>query len=417
MRRLLLIAYYFPPLAGPGTFRPLRIARYLPDCGWSVSVLTVSRDVRLVRDETLAAEVPDDTRVVRSPTLEPRNLQIALGKIGLRPVARWIESTMRLPDEQRGWVPFAVRAGRRLLDELPHDAVLSTSSPYSTHLVARRLATERGLPWVADFRDEWTTNPYLADGYPTAWHLRRNRKLERDVLTTADAVVSVSEPWLERHRSLVPELPADKFHVLPNGFDPAHFEGRAWSPPDRFRLLYTGTFYGLRRPDTWLEGVRVAIGRGLVPPREIEVVLMGHGNTQVDTASLPPGVLRTIEHRPHREAIDEMYRAAALVLVVPRAGGEGNHTGKIFNYLAVGAPILTLAPEPNVAAELVRESGSGIVAPPDDPAAVADAVGRLYKMWRDEAPRPVRRAEVVDEYAADRQAARLAALLEGVAGR
>ncbi|HXV75381.1 MAG TPA: glycosyltransferase [Candidatus Polarisedimenticolaceae bacterium] len=416
MRRLLLIAYYFPPIAGSGTFRPLRISRYLPAHGWAVSVLSVNTTVRLVKDPALADEVRPDTTVVRTATLEPRNLELALRRIGMGRLAGRLESWLLLPDEQRGWVPFAVAAGRRLLRGEPHHALLSTSSPYSTHLVGRALAAS-GLPWIADFRDEWTTNPYLIERYPTAWHAGHNRRLECRVLRAADAVVSVSAPWAANHRSLVPDEPAEKFHVLPNGYDPQQFAGRPWSRPDRFRVLYTGTFYGIRRPEALIDGVGTAIERGLVPADRLELVLMGQGNTGIDPRALPPGVLTTIEHRPQREAIDEMYRAAVLVLVVPRAGGEGNHTGKLFNYLAVGAPILALAPEPNVAADLVRDCAGGIVVPPDDPAAVADGLGHLFRMWSGEEPTPPRRVERIAEYAADRQAGRLAALLDRLVDR
>jgi glycosyltransferase involved in cell wall biosynthesis len=416
LKRLLLVAYQFPPLAGSGTFRPLRFSRYLPRHGWEVTVLSVSARVRLNKDPALLDHVPSRVEVIRTATLEPRNLQIALMRVGLARVARALERALMVPDAQRGWVPFAVRAARRALSTARHDVVLSTSAPYSAHLVARTLARRPGVPWVADFRDEWTGNPYLTDRYPTAWHRRYNLDLERSVLREAAAVVSVSSPWLENQRRLVPDQPEGKFHVLPNGYDPSHFDGRRRALPKRFRVLYAGTFYGHRSPAAFLEGFRLALERGRIGSGDSEILLVGHGNTATEGGGLPPGVLRTAEHRPYLEILDLLHDAAALLLVVPRAGGAGNHTGKLFDYLASGTPILALAPTPNVAADLILESRSGLIVPPDDPQAVADALGRLYDEWRSGGPRERQDREVVRRYAADVQARALAAVLDGAAG-
>ena len=124
MKRLLLVSYYFPPLAGSGVFRPLRLARYLPGAGWQVSVITVSERARVLKDETLSAEVPAETRVERTFSLEPRVALLALGKVGLRGLARRAQRWLMVPDDQRGWVPFAVRRAKRLLDAAPHEVAI-----------------------------------------------------------------------------------------------------------------------------------------------------------------------------------------------------------------------------------------------------------------------------------------------------
>ena len=105
-----------------------------------------------------------------------------------------------------------------------------------------------------------------------------------------------------------------------------------------------------------------------------------------------------------------------LLLVIPTAGGEGNHTGKLFPYLASGRPILCLAPEPNVAAELIRQSRSGEVVSPEDPADVADALMRLYENWRDGRSLPDQDREVIAGYEARVQTKEYAHLLDQLVG-
>src|SRR6185436_1830402 len=263
--------------------------------------------------------------------------------------------------------------GERILATRRHDVVLSTAGPYSAHLVGLALKRRARIPWIADFRDEWTTNPYLVDRYPSAWHRRKSRALERATLASADRVTCVSDPWLRALHEQAPGEPWEKFRVHPNGYDAEHFPGAAAPLPDRFRIVYAGSFYGHRSPATFLEGVRRAVASGGIPANEIEVLFVGQTGGIPPDASLPAGILRAEPQQPYFESLRLLREAAVLLLVVPREGGEGNHTGKLFPYLAAGRPILALAPEPNVAADLIRATRSGVVVPPDRPEEVAGA--------------------------------------------
>ncbi len=419
MKRLLLVAYHFPPIAGSGVFRPLRWVRALPRHGWQVSVLSASERVYALKDPSLMDELPAELPLRRARSLEPTPALIALNKLGLRGLSRWVGRQLALPDEQIGFVPFAARAAERWQREAPFDAVATTSAPYSTHLVGRRLKARCGIPWLADFRDEWTGNPYIR--YPSRWHGRLNRRLEAAVLGEADRVLSVSEPWTANLRALAPHEPAEKFLVLENGWDRAHFPEGVAASPDRFRIVYTGMFYGPRSPRAFLEGAARWLGEPGAPWDEVEIRLMGHGG--FGEGFTVPDVLEGLVHvepqRPYREALTALGEAALLLLVVPPEGGAGNFTGKVYNYLASGRPILCQAPEPNAAASLIRESGSGVVVPPDDPAAVATALAQLYAAWKagrgaGTGELPEQRRALIDVREADPQAARLAGILDGM---
>ncbi len=417
MKRLLLVSWQYPPHTGSGVFRPLRFSKRLPDHGWEVTVLSVTERVRTLKDPELAREIPDGVRVVRSATLEPRSLVLALGRLGLGGLALRLQRWWLLPDEQRGWVPFAVRRGARALAAEPHHAILSTSAPYSAHLVARALAQRSGLPWVADFRDEWSLHPDLVARYPTRRHLERNRDLERAVLREASAVISVSAPFLADHRSLVPDEPPEKFHVLTNGYDERHFpEPPAPPPADRFRIAYTGILYGTATARSFLEGMRRALRAGSVDATRTEVVLVGHGNARLDAPELPPGMLRTEGHRPHREVLELLRSAAVLLLVAEPDRGPGLYPGKLFPYLAAGRPVLALAPTDGVSAELIRRSRSGVSVSPSEPSAIAAALGELYEAWSaGRGGLPDQDRELVRSFGAIPQTARLAALLDELA--
>jgi glycosyltransferase involved in cell wall biosynthesis len=408
VKRLLLISYYYPPLAGSGVFRPLRLSRYLPECGWAVTVLTVGERARVLKDAALQREVPKTVRVERTLSLEPRLPLLLLRKLGLRRLTDRIEPWLCLPDDQRGWIPFATRRGSRLLRGVPHDVVISTSAPYSAHLVGLRLRERFDVAWVADFRDEWTANPYLS--YPSDWHRRLNRRLERRVLGRADRVVCVSEPWLASLAARVPDAPSEKFCELPNGFDGDHFADTG-PLPDRFRIVYTGTSHGPRSPEVFLRALECALEHGRIPREELDVVFVGHTGSTRGLDRLPDCV-RVIGTRPHHEALSFLTRAAVLLLVIPPEGGAGNHTGKLFNYLASGKPILALAPRPNVAADLIRRTRSGRIAPADDPHGVEEVLVDLYQAWKAGRSLPDQDRELVANYEARAQARDWASMLD-----
>jgi glycosyltransferase involved in cell wall biosynthesis len=229
--------------------------------------------------------------------------------------------------------------------------------------------------------------------------------------------VCVSGPWLDTLRGLVPEQPVSKFEVHPNGYAPWHFRGKDPGAPTVFRVAYTGTFYGHRSPRAFMQGVARAIQDGRIPADAIEVVLVGHSEPAMMMDVIPTARVRALDHRPFHETIRLLRDAAVLLLVIPTEGGPGNHTGKLFNYLAARRPILALSPEPNVAADLIRASRSGRVVPPDDPRAVADALAGLYAEWKSGRGLLDQDREMIAAYDAAGQARRYAALLDRVSGQ
>ncbi len=417
---LLLVAYAFPPLATSGAYRPLRIAKYLPARGWRVTVVSVTPRVRLPKDPALAGDVPDGTRVVRTRTLEPRTPLIALNRLGLGGVTRRLEPWFMVPDDQRGWVPFARAAARRVHAADPVDAVLTTSSPCSAHLVGAALRLLPGVAWVADFRDEWTSNPYLAARYPTRAHVRYNERLERRVLRGADRVVSVSAGCLAGLARLAPARGEaaegeSRLVEIPNGYDGAHFPDAAPPRPERFRVVYTGAFYGRRSPAPFLEAVRRLLAAGTLRPGDLEVVIAGDSpgaglaGAGAGAGALPDGV-RVLPQVPYFESLRLMRDAALLLLVLAEDDPPGIVTGKIFNYLASRRPILALAPDGR-AAELVRGCRAGEVVPPGDTGAIAAALARFHALWRDGGIPLDPDLRAIEAYEGSRQAAAWDAVL------
>jgi len=271
-RRVLIVAHNFPPLASGGVHRPVKFARYLRVLGWEVEVLSV-KDIRYhAYDASLLEELPGvavhragSAEILRWAWLagwrpEPAGAPTAaagFGELesrapgrGYRPVSpgsRWFKAVTRrlaVPDNEAGWVPFAVAKGLALLETRRFDAVLTTSPPESCHLVGWALKRLAGATWVADFRDAWTSHHLRRDLLPVARFA--NRWLERGVLRAADGVVANSAAMA---RTLKPRLgPRGRLLTLPNGFDAADFgPPLAKAAGGDFVALHNGSFRGGRR--------------------------------------------------------------------------------------------------------------------------------------------------------------------------
>jgi glycosyltransferase involved in cell wall biosynthesis len=389
---VLLVTREMPPAIGPHPIRVAKLAKYLPEFGWEVTILSVPVDHVVLRDDQLAAEI-DGVPVVRVPRflsrVAPPNSSAdhatkrhPAGSGVPGPMARGTRARaadkLLWPDPGILWALPAARRAAALADQF--DAVLTTAPPFSTHLVGDRLARRQGVPWVAEYRDNWTVNPLYRRIAPGQWV---NRRLERRFLQAAGAVVAVSEAAAAEMGNAFPEVAA-RLYVAANGYDPDDLPPEAPRPTE-FEIVYTGSlplrrdlgpfFTALarlieERPE-FGQALRLRIV-GWVRERWLEAAQAAIGPERVSFDGLVS----------HREALVRASRSAVLLGITTRgeAGGAGL-TSKLSEYLGLRRPVLMLAPD-GPARMLVEASGAGLVAEPDDTAAIAAAISRLFDEWR-----------------------------------
>ncbi len=376
-RKVLIVAYYFPPLGGAGVQRTLKFIKYLPEFGWQPVVLTAKVKGLYLSDSSLENEIAANVSIHRTPALLfPSWLPWRLRKF----VARWL----LVVDEQLGWLPYAIAQGRKIIKHSDIDAIYTTSAPYTTHLIGLRLKRQSGLPWVADFRDPWVGN--FSNTFPSPLHKQIAQRLEYRVSQAAERVIVVSEPMrqalLARH-FLAPE----RVYTLPNGYDRCDFEDvqALGQRDDQLVMVYTGSFYGPQTPIYLLQGLRVVLDAGRVSRHKVQLRLIGNIGQATRKQIEALGLVDTVQvtgYLPHRQSIGHLLGADLLVLVVGSGpGSEAVLTGKIFEYLAAGKPVLALTP-PGVAADLIREAQAGVVVDPEDVTAIASQITAIYEAWQ-----------------------------------
>jgi glycosyltransferase involved in cell wall biosynthesis len=353
LRRVLIVAYYFPPIGGIGSIRLTRFASLLPDHGWDVTVLA-PRDTPHEQDPDLT--FPEE-KVARAHSIELSRIGRAVTRTGPsfdqnRPSAR---SRMRalahrylfFPDAQIGWYPGAVRAGMRALREQQFDAIYSSAEPVTAHLVARTLSRRAGLPWVAESRD-----PVSGRRTPDDPHFLRAQHLEGAIAREATVMVMPTPTWAAHYGSIWRTDVA----VLPNGHDGQLPERRLPAQPT---LAHIGTYHAGRDDFTALWEALALMRRqqSAVVPR---VRFVGHPSFELDQEVRRYGLddlVDTVGFVSHDDAMVELMSAS--MLIASGIKGEdpvarGWVPAKVFAYLASGLPVLYLSAPNTDAAALMR---------------------------------------------------------------
>jgi glycosyltransferase involved in cell wall biosynthesis len=411
MHRVLVVSYLFPPMGGVGVQRTLKFVKYLRDFGWDPLVLTARPPGNGLRDPALLNELPESISVTRtSALLLPQKLPWRMREI----FTRWILTI----DEQVGWLPFAVHAGQRIIREKNVDLIYSTSAPYTDHLVALRLQKQARLPWVADFRDPWVGNANLH--FATPLHRRIIEQKERQVIMRAGHVLVVSPPMADSFTSRIKSGAASHFTCLPNGYDADDFAHNLPAPRerDRFTLVYTGSFYAHGRSSrSILEAFRVAIQSGRIPRQSLCLRLIGNIGkaTQAWIAELGLGdIVEASGFVPHAQSISHLLAADALLLVIGDApDSAGVYTGKLFEYLAAGKPILCLA-NAGVAADLVVNTRTGRFVSPEDVGLITDSLVDMFQAWQAGQLRITPDLELIRSFERKQLTGRLAGIFDGL---
>jgi glycosyltransferase involved in cell wall biosynthesis len=240
---------------------------------------------------------------------------------------------------------------------------------------------------VADFRDEWTNNPYTLDNPYNPIRTSIEKKMEYSVLTSADALIS-NTPVMVSNFINNNGLKGDNFYCIPNGFDVEDFAEFDTTKPQNTRLtmVYTGALYGRRKPDTFFEALKQLKAENKIDGNKVLVKLIGNYHkdklqAQIDSYGLT-GQFEIVGYVPHNVCIKEQLGADVLVLIEGTGrGSNAFYTGKIFEYMNTGRPVLAVLPEDGAAADLVRESKIGIVSHTDNVEAIKTNIKKYYDDW------------------------------------
>lgn len=365
-RRVLFVAYIYPPTGGAGVQRTAKFVKYLPEFGWTPSVLTVANPSVPLIDRSVSADVPVDTLVRRARTWEPGYSWKAAVSDGPRSPGQgrharrlvkslaWRLARLVLqPDPQILWLPGAVRQGLRLLREIRHEAIIATAPPFSSFLVGALLSRLMGLPLLLDYRDEWDLSSAYSENRRADLLSRIIQgAMQRRVVRRAGSLVATTRSSADALDGVRRRAGAwARVSCIYNGFDPEDLP-RAPAPPrpGKYQLAYVGTLWNLTDVGPLVDAILLlARGRPELAAR-LELVFAGRRTApqQQHLERLRGMPCQLIEHPylDHRRAVEMAQAADGLCVLLADLPGAGRVVpAKVFEYMATGRPILALAPE------------------------------------------------------------------------
>jgi len=400
MKKALIITYYWPPSGGAGVQRWLKFVKYLREFGWEPVIYTPLNPDFPIVDATLSADIPVDIEVIRTPIWEPYtfykkitggestprieggavNNKKSSGIIGQLSV--WIRGNLFIPDARKFWIRPSVRFLRKYLKQHHIDVIISTGPPHSTHLIAMRLKEITNIPWLADFRDPWTDIDYYKEMKISAFADRKHKRLELKTITRCDAMVVVTQEMMTNYE----KIGGKNIHLITNGFDPVDMAVGAAIPDEKFSISHIGTLppaFNMKGLWTVLAGLADTIPDFR---NNLEIRLVGKVDSAVTDEITALGLLDQLAipgYVSHDKVALLMKQSAVLLLVINQnsPNAKGILTGKIFEYLASGRPILAIGPTEGDLAKILEESEAGIIVGHDDLEGIKTILMNLYDKY------------------------------------
>jgi len=366
LRKILIITYYWPPSGGPGVQRVLKFCKYLNNADWKPIILTVKNGDFPVFDQTLEKDVLG-YKIYRSKSYSFHKIFNSLNKKNTTPtfqlssakkddflikLSRWIRLNMVIPDGRVGWYFDSINVGKKIFGENKIDAIFSSAPPYTTHLIAKKLALSNNLPWIADFRDPWTDRFYNYEN--KRWWITSmlDKVLENLVTNSAQKCVTVSK---EISRSFLRD-----FKVIHNGYDDEDFLN-VYPDKDKENVVirYLGTMTKSQNPKNFFD----VISKLNYNKYKYKVELIGNIHPDVKDYIQNQGFEKFVEfisYVNHSEAIQKMVNSHFLLLAIPNtAKNKGIVTGKLFEYIRSMSKIIMIGPLDSDAAEIINNTSSG----------------------------------------------------------
>ncbi|MBL7877984.1 MAG: glycosyltransferase [Cyclobacteriaceae bacterium] len=399
-KKVLIITYYWPPSGGVAVQRVLKFCKYLRNFGWEPVIYTVSNGEFPELDNSLLDEIPDGIKIYKTRIWEPYSLyKLFTGKKNKETIHRntiktgnkisvaekislWIRGNLFIPDTRCFWIkPSIFFLNRKLFNE-KFDAIISTGPPHSNHLIALKLYNKNKIPWLADFRDPWTTMDYYQDLRLTRWADKRHHDLELNVLKSASVTVVVG-----RHmKKEFDQKGARRVEIITNGFDESDF---AVSPSltldSQFSIVHVGSFLKRRNPEMLWKAMARLKQENHPIIHHLKIKLIGRVEQtildSIDRYALTEYLIQ-VSFVPHNAVAQYLQSAQLLLLPIDNfEGAKWVLTGKLFEYLASRRPVLCIGPTDGDAAKLLAETGVGETFGFEDELGIIDFLVRHYNAF------------------------------------
>jgi len=404
-RKILIFAYIFPPIGGAGVQRSLKYVKYLKELGFEPTVVTVGQDfIEEEKDYSLLNEISNDIEIIRIDHTKvnseqltkeevKQNFNLIYGLVNERTIIDDLAVSIKedrvsiaIPDDKLFWVNDVLKSIESLVDMKEYKYTYTTSSPYATHIIGYYIKNKyKNIKWVADFRDEWSNNPYIKNRDSLKYKIEY--EMEKEILNKADQVIQVT-PISTKNCKTSFGLSENKVVTITNGYDEDDFKNinkNISKNSEKFVVTYSGTVYKNRLPDNLFIALNELIKENIINKDKIEIRFFGKfvdDTKDIINKYNEFNIIKINGYLAHNMCITENSKSNILLLPI----GEDEsfrtvYTGKVFEYIRLQIPILALAPIDGVVAELLEKTKTGKTFKYSDLKGIKSFILKHYEMW------------------------------------
>ena len=390
MYKVLVIAYYFPPMGLSGVQRTLKFVKYMKNYNWEPTVLTAANTGYYAHDNYLLKEAEEaKINIVR---VGGRDINSILAKKGtikmppefIRKILSRLNYTFFVPDNKKGWAKKAIKTAHKILSEEKYNLIFVSAPPFSAINIAVKLKKEFNIPLVVDYRDLWYGNQFAF--YPTPIHKFLNKRMEYKALKVTELVIATNRRMKEKLLNHFKFLTFKDVYIIPHGFDPADFNELHIDkkPNEKMRLTYSGMFYEFITPKYFLNAFKqLSVERPDVTAN-IELQFIGHFRNEnkklIKKLKLQEFVIE-FGYLDHKEALSKVMSSDVLWMMVGYARNVDTHSsGKLYEYFGTRKPILVSVPDGALKASATEYKAS-FITKPDDINEIKETILRIYELY------------------------------------
>jgi glycosyltransferase involved in cell wall biosynthesis len=394
MNKVLIITYYWPPGSGAGVQRWLKFSKYLPSFGWEPVILTVDSEYAAYpsTDNSLKAEISSDIKIYKTKATDYfriyKNDKTKIPSAGFASnddkglkgkILRFIRGNFFIPDPRKGWNKYAFRKACEIIKEKGIKHIITTSPPHSTQLIGLELKKRYPeIKWIADLRDPWTDIYYYDHFYHTLLARKIDESFEKKVLKTADLIITIGKSLKNIFCAKLPGIEG-KIKVITNGYDEDDFTGFTTENPEVFTISYIGTLSDSYPVSGFMDAFKNLVNNGYyiklrfvgtISPRQKALIKSKPSNSLIEF----------IPYVNHKDAIKYLMESSVLLLIIPdHHSNRSIITGKLFEYLASGKPIICIGPKDGDAANILEITRHGLCAVYNDTEGISYIIDNYYK--------------------------------------
>lgn len=374
MKKVLIIAYYWPPAGGPGVQRWLKFVKYLPDFDMEPIVYVPENATYPIIDHDLVDQVNKNATVLKQPIKEPYKLASIFSKKStttissgiikaakkqsfIEKILLYVRGNFFIPDARVGWVNPSVDYLSNYIKTNAVDVIITTGPPHSMHLIGLELQKRFAVKWIADFRDPWTSIGYHKELKLTDKSAQKHKDLEKEVLTKADTILTTSFTTKQEFA----EITTQPIHVITNGYDIETIEKPALST--KFTISHIGSLLTKRNPRILWKALKEILKENKQFRNDFQLQLVGKVSSEIiDTIKefKLDMYLNVIGYVSHTEAL-KYQRSSQVLLLIEIDSYEtiGIIPGKLFEYMAAERPILAIGPVKSDVERIIKDTNAG----------------------------------------------------------